>query len=193
MAAIDPNAKSAAPPRATAALLPPGPYLVGVKWVEKTMSSTNKDRLTFTFEVLAGEHKGKTVREDCYLTAGAVYKVKLIAQALGITSAFDPDNAKGLISTFVGTGKELKIVLSVDTSNPSGVEGRSISQTDSMDPAIKKVMDAERAARFGGAKKPAAAAAPAGPSSVKAWPVACAVVGPIGSPLAAIASAQRPV
>ena len=52
-------------------------------------------------------------------------------------------------------------MLSVDTSNPSGVEGRSISQTDSMDPAIKKVMDAERAARFGGAKKTAAVAAPA--------------------------------
>ena len=34
-----------------------------------------------------------------------------------------------------------------------------ISQTDSMDPAIKKVMDAERAARFGGKGKGGKAAA----------------------------------
>lgn len=159
MAIIDPNAKSPAAPRAVVALLPPGPYLVGVKWVEKTMSSTNKDRLTFTFEVLAGEHKGKTVREDCYLSENALFKVKEIAQALGITTGFDPDNAKGLITTFVGTGKELKIVLAVDNSNPNGTEGRKISQTDSMDPAIKKVMDAERAARFGGKGKGGKAAA----------------------------------
>lgn len=164
MAAIDPNAKSPTPARTAAALLPPGPYLVSVKWVEKTMSTTNKERLTFTFEVSAGEHKGKTVREDCYLSANALFKVKSIAQALGITTAFDPDDAKGLITTFVGTGKELKIVLAVDTSNPSGVEGRSISQIDSMDANIKKVMDAERAARFGGAK----AGAKAAPASVPA-------------------------
>jgi hypothetical protein len=160
MTAIDPNEKSPTTPRTVASLLPPGPYLVGVKWIEKTMSSTNKERLTVTFEVLAGEHKGKTVREDCYLTPNSLFKIKDIAKALGITSKIDPDDAKGLITTFVGNGKELKIMLAVDTSNPNGTEGRKITQVDSMDPAIKKVMDAERAARFGGAKsqKPATGA-----------------------------------
>lgn len=53
-----------------------------------------------------------------------------------------------MIDTFVG--KQLKIVLSVDDSRPDGQEDRKISAFESLDPEIKRVMDAERKARFGG-------------------------------------------
>ena len=148
MAAIDPNAPAAASPRKARELLPPGPYMVSVKWAEKTQSNKGTPRITFTYEVVAGDHKGKTYREDAYLTEGSIWKVQTLAKAAGIKKAFDPDNNRELIDTFVG--KQLKLVLSVDDSRPDGQDDRKISAFESLDPEIKRVMDAERKARFGG-------------------------------------------
>ena len=148
MAAIDPNAPAATTPRKARELLPAGPYMVSIKWAEKTVSNKGTPRITFTYEVVAGDHKGKTVREDAYLTEGSIWKVQTLAKAAGVKKAFDPDNNRELIDTFVG--KQLKIVLSVDDSRPDGQEDRKISAFESLDPEIKRVMDAERKARFGG-------------------------------------------
>lgn len=148
MAAIDPNAPAAATPRKARELLPAGPYMMSIKWAEKSLSNKGTPRITFTYEVIAGDHKGKTHREDAYLTEGSIWKVQTLAKAAGVKKAFDPDIARDLIDTFVG--KQLKIVLSVDDSRPDGQEDRKISAFESLDPEIKKVMDAERKARFGG-------------------------------------------
>jgi hypothetical protein len=150
MAAIDPNAP-ASTPRPTKALIPVGPYLVSVKWVEKTLSNKGTPRLSFQYEIVAGEHKGKIYREDAYLTAGSLWKVQTLAKAAGVKRAFDPDDGRDLLDAFVG--KQLKIVLSEDnwTDNTgSEREGRKISVFESLDPEVKRQMDAERQARFGG-------------------------------------------
>lgn len=149
MAAIDPNAP-ASTPRPTKALTPTGPYLVSIKWAEKTLSNKGTPRITFTYEIVAGDHKGKTYKEDAYLTAGSLWKVQTLAKAAGVKKAFDPDNNRELLDCFVG--KQLKIVLSEDnwTDNTGAErEGRKISVFESLDPEIKRQMDAERKARFG--------------------------------------------
>jgi len=148
MAAIDPNAPSAAP-RKAAELLPTGPYLCSIKWAEKTVSNKGSERVTFTFEIVAGDHKGKSHREDCYLSAGAVFKIQTLAKAAGVKKAFDPDKSKELIDLFVG--KQLKIVLAADNwTDATGAERetRKVSVFESLDPDTKKAMDAERQARF---------------------------------------------
>ena len=148
MAAIDPNAPAATAPRKARELLPAGPYMVSIKWAEKTVSNKGTPRITFTYEVVAGDHKGKSIQEDAYLTEGSKWKVQTLAKAAGVKKAFDPDNNRELIDTFVG--KQLKIVLSKDDSRPDGQEDRKISAFESLDPEIKRVMDAERKARLGG-------------------------------------------
>lgn len=165
MAAIDPNATAATTPRKARELLPAGPYMVSIKWAEKTVSNKGTPRITFTYEVIAGDHKGKTHREDAYLTEGSIWKVQTLAKAAGVKKAFDPDNARDLIDSFVG--KQLKIVLSVDDSRPDGQEDRKISAFDSFDPEVKKAMDAERKARFGGS-----AGGNASASSTRTGPIA---------------------
>lgn len=161
MAAIDPNAPPSTP-RPTKPLISTGPYLVSIKWAEKTLSQKDTPRITFTYEIVAGEHKGKTYKEDAYLTAGSLWKVQTIAKAAGVKRAFDPDNGRDLLDAFVG--KQLKIVISEDNwTDASGTEreGRKISVFESLDPEIKKQMDAERQARFGGkGTGPAAGNAP---------------------------------
>lgn len=167
MAAIDPNAPAPTTPRKPRELLPIGPYLTSIKWAEKTISNKGTPRITFTYEVIAGDHKGKTHREDAYLTEGSIWKVQTLAKAAGVKKAFDPDNNRELIDTFVG--KQLKIVLALDDSRPDGQEDRKISAFESLDPEIKRVMDAERKARFGG-NTGAVASAPStrtGPISVE--------------------------
>jgi len=157
MAAIDPNAPAAVTPRKTRELLAVGPYLVSIKWAEKSISNKGTPRITFTYEVVAGDHKGKTHREDAYLTEGSKWKVQTLAKAAGVKKAFDPDNNRELLDTFLG--KQLKIVLALDDSRPDGQEDRKISAFESLDPEIKKVMDAERKARFGGSGGATATAA----------------------------------
>jgi hypothetical protein len=150
MAAIDPNAP-ASTPRPTKALLPTGPYLVSIKWAEKTLSNKGTPRIAFQYEIVAGEHKGKVYREDAYLTSGSLWKVQTLAKAAGVKRAFDPDNGRDLLDAFVG--KQLKIVISEDnwTDNTGAErEGRKISVFESLDPEVKRQMDAERQARFGG-------------------------------------------
>jgi len=164
MAAIDPNAPAATTPRKPRDLLAVGPYMVSIKWAEKTLSNKGTPRITFTYEVVAGDHKGKTHREDAYLTEGSIWKVQTLAKAAGVKKAFDPDNNRELIDTFVG--KQLKIVLSVDDSRPDGQEDRKISAFESLDPEIKRVMDAERKARLGGGSATASA------SSTRTGPIA---------------------
>jgi len=122
--------------------------MVSIKWAEKTHSNKGTPRITFTYDVIAGDHKGKTHREDAYLTEGSKWKVQTLAKAAGVKKAFDPDNNRELLDTFLG--KQLKIVLALDDSRPDGQEDRKISAFESLDPEIKKVMDAERKARFGG-------------------------------------------
>lgn len=157
MAAIDPNAPAATTPRKPRELLAAGPYMVSIKWAEKTLSNKGTPRITFTYEVVAGDHKGKTHREDAYLTAGSMWKVQTLAKAAGVKKAFDPDNNRELLDTFIG--KQLKIVLALDDSRPDGQEDRKISAFESLDPEIKRVMDAERKARFGGSGGTTTAAA----------------------------------
>lgn len=150
MAAIDPNAP-ASTPRPTKALLPTGPYLVSIKWAEKTLSNKGTPRISFQYEIVAGEHKGKVYREDAYLTSGSLWKVQTLAKAAGVKRAFDPDNGRDLLDAFVG--KQLKIVISEDNwtdNNGAEREGRKISVFESLDPEVKRQMDAERQARFGG-------------------------------------------
>ena len=85
-------------------LLPEGDYLLEVKWAEKGVSQNGKARLSFKFEVAAGDSKGKKAFEDCYLTDAAVWKVQNLAALCGIPEdqEIDPNDPKDLINKFQG-------------------------------------------------------------------------------------------
>jgi hypothetical protein len=90
-------------------LLAPGDYLLEIAWVEKTFSKGTeskvpKARLSFRFRVAAGPNKGKLVFDDCYLTAGSVWRLQGLAALIKIPKGtkINPNDQAGLIELFQG-------------------------------------------------------------------------------------------
>ena len=131
-------------------LFPVGKTLVKVTWAEKTVSGTGNERLTLTYEGQVGEAKGQKIRDDLYYgLSQAQWKVALVTESLGVTE-FDPDDAKDLISTFVG--KEMAITIAEDEyTNRDGdaAIGRKITTYESLDAKVSAKQRADREKRFG--------------------------------------------
>lgn len=82
-------------------LLPPGDYLLAIKWVEKTMAKNGSPRLSFRFQVAAGQFKDRYVFEDCYLTEAAQWKVSNLMALVGLEGVeVDPNDPVDLIEKF---------------------------------------------------------------------------------------------
>ena len=151
---FDPNAHSTAP--TTRELFPTGPSLVEVKWVEKQLSTTGKEKLAFRLIAVAGSHTGQQIIEDCYLTDAASWRLATFAKSCGVNEEFDVNDPSGLLTTFVG--KQMKITVNADEyKNRDGqmVVGRKISSYESLDPDVAKEQQAERNARISAATRPA--------------------------------------
>lgn len=114
-------------------LLPAARYLTAIEHVEKTLAqSTGNPRLSFTFRVAAGEHEGRKLFDDVYLTDSGLWKLDAISEAVGIEKGtkVSPDDPAALINMF--QGKQLFVTLSVDTYTKDGEEreGRKITSFD---------------------------------------------------------------
>lgn len=140
-------------------LLPTGKYLCAVQWVEKSMAAkSGKARLRWEFSILVGEHKGKSIYDDTYLTEESLWRVENLVEALGFPEGFefDPDEPEELLNTFVG--KKVKIRLDkeeyVAQAGPNSgktVEQRRVGTYDAIDPEVAQRLAAKRRARFGDA------------------------------------------
>lgn len=111
-------------------LLAPGDYLLEIVWAEKTYSKGTdtkapKPRLSFRFRVAAGPQKGKLVFDDCYLTAGSVWRLQGLAALIGIPKGtkINPNNQVALIELF--QGKTFHGTVRADEFN--GYEQRKVS------------------------------------------------------------------
>jgi hypothetical protein len=141
--------KSAAP--GGRKLFPTGKTLVKVTFAERTLSSTGNERLTLTYEGQVGDAQGMKIRDDLYYTlAQSNWKVALVTESLGV-SEFDPDDAEGLLHTFVG--KKMMITVAADeyTSRDGDARiGRKISSYESLDAKVAAAQREERNKRIGG-------------------------------------------
>jgi hypothetical protein len=113
-------------------LLPTGRYLTDIEHVEKTLSNSGKERLSFTFRVVAGPHEGRKMFDDVYLTESALWKLDALSEAIGLEkgTASKPNDPAALINTF--GGKRLFVTLSADEYEKDGQtrEGRKITAYD---------------------------------------------------------------
>jgi hypothetical protein len=134
--------------------IPVGKYLTQIESVEKTISpKSGSARLSFAFRIGHGEHEGRKLYEDFYLTENALWKLFDLTEAIGMPegSEIEDDDPAALMNTF--SGKSVWVMVSADNytdKDGNEREGRKLSRFDSTDPHVRAKQDAKRRQQFGG-------------------------------------------
>jgi hypothetical protein len=103
--------------------VPEGTYTVEVDQVDEEVSQKGDELLKVRLHVIEGEHAGALVFDRLYFSQRALPRVKLVLDAMGLSTSGEVDVTPGLL-----LGRKCRVDVTVDTYiKRDGSEGKATS------------------------------------------------------------------
>lgn len=118
-------------PQRSRDLLPESTYLARCTFIEKTLSTKKgTPTLVITLVVQAGQHKGAKIWDRVVLLPSVLWKLDAVCEGLGVTEAFDTDNAADLLDKF--TGNDAFVTVKHEESEYVNKDGNTVKRVQAV-------------------------------------------------------------